>query len=222
MIHPPSYEESRCGCASRNESQLDASCSIPQPAPMADLSVHSISIDEVLQFVRQREWQVPQFQRDFVWSIANVIDLIHSILAARPIGMVTLWEQVADFELELEPISLTDRTGYPPVSTTVSISSTQNQPRKVYAILDGLQRCTSIGMAFGGLSTAHPTFRTSGRFFLHVVNPDPLEQVVFLRACHALWGGEKSVHSKHRAAIRLGWRRKLSRPEEPKPVIPAM
>ena len=75
---------------------------------MSDLQVSSITVPVLLKKLRTREWLVPQFQRDFVWSNAAIISLVNSIIDSRPVGMVTLWEQQEDTTLKLEPVSVAD------------------------------------------------------------------------------------------------------------------
>jgi hypothetical protein len=147
---------------------------------MSDLGVTSITIEELLDRLKGREWKIPQFQREFVWSVGDVIELIQSILSARPIGMATIWEQPDFTTLELGPLSLLDRDN---TNTEISryFSVTAEDPRKIYAVLDGLQRCTAIALAFGGFRTQHGDYRTSGRFYLNVAAIDPLEQILFIK-----------------------------------------
>lgn len=57
---------------------------------MGELAVTSLTVEELLRRLKAREWLIPQFQREFVWSVGDVIDLVHSILCARPIGMATI------------------------------------------------------------------------------------------------------------------------------------
>src|ERR1039458_4579879 len=144
---------------------------------MSDLNVTSVSVDELLKRLRAREWLVPKFQRDFVWNTQNVIDLIHSILCARPIGMATIWEQPDEPALELGPLSLPDRS-VDGDSIRTEFCDSETNPKKVFTILDGLQRCTAIAMAFGGFRSTHGGLKPSGRYYLNVSERDPLEQIV--------------------------------------------
>ena len=70
---------------------------------MAQMTVTHIAVPALLQKLREVEWCVPQFQREFVWSIEDVKEFLISILESRPIGMATLWEQpdVPQVDLEL-------------------------------------------------------------------------------------------------------------------------
>jgi uncharacterized protein with ParB-like and HNH nuclease domain len=145
---------------------------------MSGLQVTDIAVPELLKKLKRGEWLVPEFQRQFVWSVADAIDLVNSIFDSRPIGMATLWEQPDESELPLEPISIPDDPGdedrkarfFAPLSA---------RPAKLYAILDGKQRCTSIAMAFGGLKAKNQTFRFAGRFYLDVATEDSSQRVFF-------------------------------------------
>jgi uncharacterized protein DUF262 len=142
---------------------------------MSSLYVTDTTVPVLLDRLRKREWVVPQFQRDFVWSVADVIKLVDSILDSRPIGMATLWEQTASPEVELEPVWIPDAIG------RRFLAGPSEKPSKAFAILDGRQRCTAIAMAFGGLRAEDRKFRFAGRFYLDVATEDPSERVKFLK-----------------------------------------
>ena len=142
---------------------------------MADVHVDDISIGDLLQRLGTGEWQVPVFQRDFVWSTADVESLLGSIFQARPIGMVTLWEQADNSGLQLDNISLPDSTP----SGVVKFERDGSTPVVRNAILDGRQRCTAIAMAFGGLRPANTQRRHAGRFFLSLLDEDLITRVKF-------------------------------------------
>lgn len=78
---------------------------------MSSLYVTDVSVSVLLDRLRKREWQVPQFQREFVWSVADVIELIKSIIESRPFGMATLWEQGPSPEVLVEPVWISDSDG---------------------------------------------------------------------------------------------------------------
>lgn len=146
---------------------------------MADLQVTSLTIEELLRKLKSCEWQIPEFQREFVWSVGDVISLVNSILCARPIGMATIWEQPDDTALKLGPLSLSDQDDASGEIVLKNFNDHLENPRKTYAVLDGLQRCTAIALAFGGFRTKHDDFRTSGRYYLNVAALDPSEEIVF-------------------------------------------
>lgn len=75
---------------------------------MANLQVTDTTVPALIKKLQSCEWLVPNFQREFVWSNANVISLINSIIDAKPIGMLTLWEQEGISQIDLEPVSVSD------------------------------------------------------------------------------------------------------------------
>jgi len=147
---------------------------------MSDLKVYDSTVPGVLDSLRKGEWLVPQFQRDFVWSTDQVSSLVQSVLEARPIGMVTLWEQSDNSLLGLERVSIPDQD---PVTKapTLLFFGPQVEASKKFALLDGRQRCTAIAMAFGGFRAMHGLYKYSGRYFLDVKQSDPRKRVKFLR-----------------------------------------
>lgn len=145
----------------------------------SSLSVESVGISELLKRIKANSWLVPSFQRDFVWSEADVTSLILSVVDARPIGMATLWEQPDDSGLELEPVSVYD-TGEAGQFKKY-VSDPDLRPKKFFAILDGRQRCTALAMAFGGLRPSDTRRRFAGRWFLDTTAEDATARVVFFK-----------------------------------------
>lgn len=149
---------------------------------MSGLKVEAVGVAQLLELLRGGTWLVPSFQRDFVWSESDVVNLVLSIIEARPIGMATLWEQPDDAALTLEPILIPD-TAQPdgePVAKFSSVTA-EERPKKFFAILDGRQRCTAIAMAFGGLRSRDARRRFSGRYFLDVTALDSSNRVKYLK-----------------------------------------
>lgn len=147
---------------------------------MGELNVSDVTVPTLLDKLQKNEWVVPQFQREFVWSIAAIISLVHSILEARPIGMATLWEQPEKGEIELESISIPDWDNIAKRTKSKYFSDVA-LPAKKYAILDGKQRCTAIAMAFGAFKSDHGNYRFTGRFFINVAEKDPVKRIVFCK-----------------------------------------
>lgn len=139
------------------------------------LEVGDITVSDLLDRLRSREWMIPAFQRDFVWTIGQVSALVYSILERRPIGMATLWRQPDHSELPLDPVSIRDRD-----EPTV-LPGADMPPATKYAVLDGRQRCTAIAIAFGGLRPKDGRLRFWGRFFLNVAEREEANRIEFLR-----------------------------------------
>lgn len=147
---------------------------------MGKLVIESIGIADLLARLRTNTWLVPAFQRDFVWSEANVTSLVLSVIEARPIGMATLWEQPDDSDLKLVPASIEDTQNN--VATAVTLAEDdESRPNRFYAVLDGRQRSTALAMAFGGLRATDSRRRFSGRFFLDVTERDVTDRVRYIR-----------------------------------------
>ncbi len=84
---------------------------------------------EILNHIASGKYAVPVFQRDFVWSRSQIIDLFDSILNGYPIGTILLWKPPADETFRYKDI-LSDRL-------------TENHNAE-YCILDGRQRLTAF------------------------------------------------------------------------------
>ena len=145
---------------------------------MAKLTVTETTVPVLLKSLLHGEWQVPKFQRDFVWSNSAAISLVNSIIDAKPVGMITLWEQEDHSDLELEHISIPDwidgKTG------PRYYGEPHAKTGRYYAVLDGRQRSTALALAFGGLRAQSGNYRNAARFFLDVCAKDDNERVLCL------------------------------------------
>ena len=145
-----------------------------------ELEVTSVTVSDLLEKLRTREWMIPAFQRDFVWTIGDVSGLVYSILERRPIGMATLWRQSDDSELPLVPVSIRDR------DKPTELPGAERPPSTKYAVLDGRQRCTAIAIAFGGLRPTDGRLRFWGRFFLNVAEKEDAKRIEYVREADVL------------------------------------
>jgi hypothetical protein len=142
---------------------------------MAQLEVTAVTVPVLLERLRRREWVVPRFQRDFVWTVADIVKLVASILDSRPIGMATLWEQNSQVSAMVE----SEAVWIPDSDAHRTLPGPEGLPSKRLAILDGRQRCTAIAIAFGGLKAQDGKSKFAGRFYLDVASADPNERVVY-------------------------------------------
>ena len=151
-----------------------------------ELEITSVTVSDLLNKLRTREWMIPAFQRDFVWTIGDVSGLVYSILERRPIGMATLWRQSDDSELPLVPISIRDR------DKPTELPGAKKPPAMKYAVLDGRQRCTAIAIAFGGLRPTDGRLRFWGRFFLNLAEKEDAKRIEYVREADILKRGLSS------------------------------
>lgn len=92
------------------------------------IEINNLSLTHVITKLHNGTWKVPKFQREFVWKEHQIFEFVNSIFKARPIGMVTLWEQPDESELPLESISIPDKNG-----GEKYFSTNAKQPKKYYA-----------------------------------------------------------------------------------------
>lgn len=147
---------------------------------MSTIRIADYTVANLIDSLRSATWQVPKFQREFVWDTPAIAGLATSIIDAYPIGMITLWEQSDTNPLDLERLTIQD---YDPVSRK-RINRHFGEGaggQKLFAILDGRQRCTAIAMAFAGFIPEYRGNKYAGRYFLNAELPDPLERIVFRR-----------------------------------------
>jgi uncharacterized protein with ParB-like and HNH nuclease domain len=135
-------------------------------------------VPDVLKNLRDGEWLVPPFQREFVWDVPAITALATSIIDGYPIGMMTLWDQSEeDSDDHLEAISLPDWD--PENSKQIKRLFTQKKGNTPKAILDGRQRSTALAILFDNFRQLQSTRKYAGRFFLDVTATEPSERIVF-------------------------------------------
>lgn len=145
---------------------------------MSGIRISDYTIANLIDNLRSANWQVPRFQREFVWDTSAIAGLATSIIDAYPIGMITLWQQSDDNPLDLERLSIQD---YDPShkKQITKYFGEDTKPNTVFAILDGRQRCTAVAMAFAGFMPQFGGNKYAGKYFLNAAKPDPLERVIF-------------------------------------------
>ncbi len=54
-----------------------------------------VSIHEAMQKIKNREYLLPAFQREYVWSPEQVAELFDSLVRGYPISSMLFWEVVS-------------------------------------------------------------------------------------------------------------------------------
>ena len=90
----------------------------------------TFSIGEVVEKVNNGTLKIPQFQRDFVWTLPMAASLLDSVLRRYPIGSLILWETKEKLHAEKEIGGL-------------SLPPTPSGQCTTY-VLDGQQRVTTL------------------------------------------------------------------------------
>ena len=135
-------------------------------------NVQSLTIDEILDKASEGYFQIPQFQREFVWNNNQISTLIESALQGLPCGSIVTWEYsknnirkgaYRNVRLEETNSGIKSYINFPPDRT--------KHPAP-YLVIDGLQRITAISVAFGGLRNTTGKHRLGGRFFIDLDAPE--------------------------------------------------
>ncbi|MCI2031608.1 GmrSD restriction endonuclease domain-containing protein [Limosilactobacillus sp.] len=91
-----------------------------------EYSVENITIDVILNWIKQGRIGLPEMQRPFVWPTSKVRDLIDSLYNGYPIGYIVTWKN-------------------PAVGLKDSLSANDKE-----IIIDGQQRLTALRAALNG------------------------------------------------------------------------
>ena len=86
--------------------------------------VYKKNLEEFIKFIDQKKFAVPEFQRGYVWRVANVKCLFDSLVKKYPIGSFVLWETTQNID-----------------ARTINGAKL---PKKKFLILDGQQRILSL------------------------------------------------------------------------------
>lgn len=106
--------------------------------------------------------QLPGFQREFVWDVAKINDLLESLFKERPVGMATSW---------LQPQS---RPHTPPIRFSIKGAPDEfgvffDNPAVISLVLDGRQRITTLLHVFTDkLCPTNASFTHSNRWFINL------------------------------------------------------
>ena len=123
---------------------------------MSRINDTSITIYEAMMHIRDGKFAMPAFQRQFVWSMAQIEKLWDSILLGYPIATFLFWhidEQNVTGDtyfcnfltsVTFNSRKLADKANYELTQITAAITNT--------AILDGQQRLTSLYLSLFGNS----------------------------------------------------------------------
>ena len=136
-----------------------------------------VSLSELISNIREGQYEIPDFQREFVWDPSAIRDLMRSIFLDYYIGTLLLWRgKDENFEtLSCEPIRY--------------FNGSRNSRK--YIVLDGQQRLSAMHYAF--MAPKEPAPHRKNRF-LYFVRVDR-----FLDEAH----DEAFVHDWRAAGRRL-------------------
>ena len=106
---------------------------------MSNPKTDSISLMDVVKCIAEGDYRIPRFQRNYVWKIDKVVDLIDSLLKGFPIGSIVLWQTKNELS---------------EVKSFAGVQIPKRDASKYTSyIIDGQQRLTSLYFALKGLKT---------------------------------------------------------------------
>jgi len=113
------------------DSSLDRtseSAQAPRPEDEHAYSYRVVTVGEAVERAVSGEWDVPEFQRQFVWRPSQVCDVADSLWRAYPIGALLLWRSAnsgGDWNASIRPVCR-------PVRMSVDASDTGRKPLILY------------------------------------------------------------------------------------------
>lgn len=145
----------------------------------------------LLSDIEKGEIKIPQFQRDFVWSVQKSAGLIDSIVKGYPIGTFIFWAT----KDRLRSVRNLGNVELPPAKEGEVVSF----------VLDGQQRLTSIFATLKGLKVKRATGEQDDFLSVYVdLLAKPDEQIVItdttgkdqntcIKLCELLYGGLETL-----------------------------
>ena len=103
---------------------------------LAKVKPDTMRFDALMLNVRDGKIRVPDFQREFVWELSQIISLLDSIYQHFPIGSFLFWE--TDDEIQAYR-----RIG--------EVELRHDTAKGIQYVLDGQQRLTTISLLYAAL-----------------------------------------------------------------------
>lgn len=111
-------------------------------------SSKDLKLNSVIEQIYEGDYQLPEFQRDYIWKDPNVKGLFESVLLGHPIGSILLLELNKENPL-LAWVNFSEII--PPEMRLFDYKGSDKTPPK-YLVLDGQQRLTSLSRITNGTS----------------------------------------------------------------------
>lgn len=99
-----------------------------------------LNLSDVIDGIFDGDYQLPEFQRDYVWKDSNIKSLFESVLSSHPIGTVLLLE----IEKESPLMAWTSFSEIIPTDNRTLDYEGEDKNPPQYLVLDGQQRLTSL------------------------------------------------------------------------------
>ncbi|MBF4485147.1 DUF262 domain-containing protein [Flavobacterium sp. CSZ] len=109
-----------------------------------------LNLSDVIDSIYEGEYQLPEFQRDYVWKDSNIKSLFESVLSSHPIGTILVLEIEKDDPL-IAWINFAEII--PDEKKRFDYKEVDREPPS-YLVLDGQQRLTSLCHLTHGTATS--------------------------------------------------------------------
>ena len=109
------------------------------------VKIDDLEFQELMLMVKNGNIRIPNFQREFVWELNQIISLLDSIYHHYPIGSFLFWE--TDEHIET-------------YRTIGDVKLNRDTKKAIYYVLDGQQRITSL---FASLEGAEIKVKIKGK-----------------------------------------------------------
>lgn len=107
-----------------------------------------LNLSDVIDGIYSGDYQLPEFQRDYVWKDSNIKSLFESVLSSHPIGTILLLE----IEKENPLMAWTSFSEIIPADNRTLTYDGDDKDPPQYLVLDGQQRLTSLSHLTRGTS----------------------------------------------------------------------
>lgn len=106
---------------------------------MSNIHNIDISLQDIVKKISKDVYLIPKFQRDFVWTSKDIIDLGDSIIRGYPISSLLIMPENGNLKIGYHGLLKEDSTGF---------NQIEEEGESKYYVLDGQQRMTSISKLF--------------------------------------------------------------------------
>lgn len=114
-------------------------------------------VSELVAKIERRELQLPEMQRQYVWTATKVRDLLDSLYRGYPSGVILAWQPPGQVETRDFAIDTANEAGVPPL-----------------LLLDGQQRLTSLSAVLNGKPVSVRGRKRPVEILFNLEHPDAL------------------------------------------------